>query len=195
MCIRDSIGTVGAAMKKTADRNKVPREALAYVLDSTAAPVCIMVPVSSWGVFFAGIFMAEESLNLTGSAMSNYLHVIPFMFYSMAAVLVVFLFSAGLLPKLGTMKKAYERVDGGGHVYSERSAVLNEGEADDDMENVATWKILLFLIPLVILVVWAIRGMFMEGAMLAIAACAVMYIPLKVMKFSEYCVHLSLIHI
>lgn len=184
-----NIGTVGAAMKKTADRNKVPREALAYVLDSTAAPVCIMVPVSSWGVFFAGIFMAEESLNLTGSAISNYLHVIPFMFYSMAAVLVVFLFSAGLLPKLGAMKKAYERVDGGGHVYSERSAVLNEAEADDDMENVATWKILLFLIPLVILVVWAIRGMFMEGAMLAIAACAVMYIPLKVMKFSEYCVH------
>ncbi len=42
-----NIGTVGAAMKKTADRNKVPREALAYVLDSTAAPVCIMVPVSS----------------------------------------------------------------------------------------------------------------------------------------------------
>ncbi|MEE0772856.1 MAG: hypothetical protein UIJ87_06715 [Anaerovoracaceae bacterium] len=42
-----NIGTVGAAMKKTADRNKVPREALAYVLDSTAASVCIMVPVSS----------------------------------------------------------------------------------------------------------------------------------------------------
>ena len=76
-----NIGTIGAAMKKTADRNRVPREALAYLLDSTAAPVCILVPVSSWGVFFAGLFMAEKSLDLTGSAISNYMHVIPFMFY------------------------------------------------------------------------------------------------------------------
>ena len=53
-----NIGTIGAAMKKTADKNRVPREALAYILDSTAAPVCILVPVSSWGVFFAGLFMA-----------------------------------------------------------------------------------------------------------------------------------------
>lgn len=182
-----NIGTVGAAMKKTADKNKVPREALAYVLDSTAAPVCIMVPVSSWGVFFAGIFMAEESLNLTGSALSNYLQVIPFMFYSMAAVLVVFLFSAGLLPKLGAMKTAYQRVDGGGHVYSDRSASLNTEQNEEELKTEAPWKILLFLIPLAILVIWAIRGMFMEGAMIAIAVCAVMYIPLKVMKFTDYC--------
>ena len=59
-----NIGTIGAAMKKTADKNRVPREALAYILDSTAAPVCILVPVSSWGVFFAGLFMAEKSLEM-----------------------------------------------------------------------------------------------------------------------------------
>lgn len=91
--------------------------------------------------------MAEESLNFTGSAMSNYLHVIPYMFYSMAAILVVGLFSAGLLPKLGTMKKAYERVDGGGRVYSDISAPLNVGEIDDDDENVPAWKSLMFIIP------------------------------------------------
>lgn len=161
-----NIGTVGAAMKKTSDKNRIPREALAYILDSTAAPVCIMVPVSSWGVFFAGIFMAEKSLDLTGTAMSNYLHVIPFMFYSMAAILVVFLFSAGWLPKMGMMKTAYKRVESGGNVYSERSSYLNEGKRESDMEKPAAWKILLFVIPLVILVVWAIKGMFMEGGIL-----------------------------
>lgn len=182
-----NIGTIGAAMKKTADKNRVPREALAYILDSTAAPVCILVPVSSWGVFFAGLFMAEKSLNLTGSAISNYMHVIPFMFYSFAAILVVFLFSAGWLPKLGMMKTAYERVDGGGNVYSDRSAYLNEGQEDAEIVKVAPWKSLLFIVPLAILVIWAILGMFMEGAMIAIAVCAVMYIPLKVMKFNDYC--------
>lgn len=184
-----NIGTVGAAMKKTSDRNKIPREALAYVLDSTAAPVCIMVPISSWGVFFAGIFMAEESLGFSGSAISNYVHVIPFMFYSMAAILVVALFSAGVLPKFGAMKKAYQRVESGGHVYSERSAVLNEGDTEEELEGVAAWKSLMFIIPLVILVIWAIRGMFMEGAMIAIAICCIMYIPLKIMTFSDFCKH------
>ena len=182
-----NIGTIGAAMKKTADKNRVPREALAYILDSTAAPVCILVPVSSWGVFFAGLFMAEKSLDLTGSAISNYMHVIPFMFYSFAAILVVFLFSAGWLPKMGMMKTAYEIVDSGGNVYSDRSAYLNEGQDDTEVVKVAPWKSLLFIVPLAILVIWAILGMFMEGAMIAIAICAVMYIPLKVMKFNDYC--------
>lgn len=182
-----NIGTVGAAMKKASDQNKIPREALAYVLDSTAAPVCIMVPISSWGVFFTGIFMAEESLELSGSAMSNYLKVTPFMFYAMAAVLVVFLFSAGLLPKMGYMKAAYERVAAGGEVYSERSRELNAADDTETFEKKAAWKVLLFLIPLVLLVIWAIRGMFMEGAMIAIAACGILYIPTKVMTFSQYC--------
>ena len=185
-----NVGTVGATMKKTADKNRIPREALAYVLDSTAAPVCIMVPISSWGVYFAGIFMAEESLNFTGTAMSNYVHVIPFMFYSMAAVLVVGLFAAGALPKLGTMKKAYARVEAGGNVYSDRSIALNVDDAEaEDMERVPAWKTLMFLIPLVILVIWAIRGMFMEGAMIAIGVACIMYVPLKIMSFGDFCRH------
>lgn len=184
-----NVGTVGAAMKKTADKNKVPREALAYVLDSTAAPVCIMVPVSSWGVYFAGVFMAEKSLRFTGDAMSNYLQVIPFMFYSMAAILVVGLFSAELLPKFGAMKKAYARVDGGGAVYSDISAPLNVEEIEKDEENIPAWKSLMFIIPLIVLVIWAIRGMFMEGAMIAIGIMAIMYIPMKIMTFSDFCKH------
>lgn len=182
-----NIGTVGAAMKKASDQNKIPREALAYVLDSTAAPVCIMVPISSWGVFFAGIFMAEESLGLTGSTMSNYLKVTPFMFYAMAAVLIVFLFSAGLLPKMGYMKTAYERVAAGGQVYSEKSRELNMGGEEEILEKKPAWKVLLFVVPLVILIIWAIRGMFMEGAMIAIAICGVLYIPTKIMTFTQYC--------
>lgn len=184
-----NIGTVGAAMKTASDKNKVPREALAYILDSTAAPVCIMVPVSSWGVYFAGVFMAEKSLGFTGDAMSNYVHIIPFMFYSMAAILVVGLFSADVIPKFGMMRRAYERVDNGGNVWADNSAYLNEGETDEEVEQIPAWKSLMFIIPLVILVVWAIRGMFMEGAMIAIGIAAVMYIPLKIMTFTDFCKH------
>ena len=105
----------------------------------------------------------------------------------MAAVLIVGLFAAGVLPKLGYMRKAYERVDGGGNVYSEISAPLNKAEDESQVEVAVTWKIVLFIIPLVILVIWAIRGMFMEGAMIAIAACAVIYIPGKIMTLGKFC--------
>ena len=181
-----NIGTVGAAMKKTCDKNKVPREVLAYVLDSTAAPVCILAPVSSWGVFFAGIFMAEKSLNFTGTAISNYVQVIPFMFYPMAAVLIVILFSAEVLPKFGMMRKAYERVDNGGNVYSDISAGYNVSTDEEEIEQ-PTWRIIMFVIPLAILVIWAVKGAFMEGAMIAIGVSAIMCLALRILSIGDIC--------
>ena len=45
--------TVGSTMKSVTDRFRTSREMLAYVVDSTAAPMCLLIPISSWGVFFA----------------------------------------------------------------------------------------------------------------------------------------------
>lgn len=47
--------TVGATMKAVTDRFKTSRAMLAYVVDSTAAPLCLLVPISSWGAYFAGL--------------------------------------------------------------------------------------------------------------------------------------------
>ena len=47
---------VGSSMRKVTDKFKVSREMLAYVVDSTAAPICVLVPVSTWAVFYAGLF-------------------------------------------------------------------------------------------------------------------------------------------
>jgi Na+/H+ antiporter NhaC len=181
-----NIGTVGVAMKRVCDRQKVPRESLAYILDSTAAPVCVLVPVSSWGVFYAGVFMAEPSLNFSGNPISMYLQVVPFMFYSMAAIVVVFLFAGNWIPKIGPMKKAYARVAETGNVYSEKSAVLNVDE-DTEIHIEPGWKMLYFLIPLALLVIWALRGSFMEGCIIAIAIAALLYIPTKAMSFDKFC--------
>ncbi len=184
-----NVGTVGATMKDVCDKHKIPRESLAYVLDSTAAPVCVLVPISSWGVFYAGIFMAEESLGFTGNPIDMYLQVMPFMFYSIVAILVVFLFSAGLLPKIGPMKKAYQRVEETGMVYSEASAPLNKEEEEKagKTQKIKSWKVIHFLIPLAILVYFAINGSFLEGCMISIAAAAILYIPTKSMSFADFC--------
>lgn len=180
-----NIGTVGVTMKGVSDRNKIPRESLAYILDSTAAPVCVLVPISSWGVFFAGIFMAEKSLGFTGNPISMYVHVIPFMFYSIVSIVVVFLFAAGIIPPLGQMKKAYERVETTGMVYSEKSAALNVGE-DTEIKKEPAWKMIYFLLPLAILVVFAIMGKFMEGCIVAIFVALLLYVPTKAMTFGKF---------
>jgi len=50
---------VGSAMRELTDRYRISREKLAYVVDSTAAPVSVIIPFSTWGAFFAGLIVAN----------------------------------------------------------------------------------------------------------------------------------------
>ena len=96
-----NIMTLSTCMRKLTDKRKVPREALSYVIDSTGAPVCALLPFSTWAVFFAGIFYAEAGIPELGygSAIETFYHIIPFIFYAIAAVVMVPLFGFGLIPK------------------------------------------------------------------------------------------------
>ena len=104
--------SIGTAMKGTYDKKKVPREALAYLLDSTGAPVCVLIPFSSWAAYFGAIFLQQDCVKKLagGSLMKTYMMAIPYCVYPLVALLIVFLFCMGWFPKLGGMKKAYERV-------------------------------------------------------------------------------------
>ena len=52
--------TVGETMKRITDKYKVSREMLAYIVDSTAAPICVLIPISTWAVFFGGLLVGVE---------------------------------------------------------------------------------------------------------------------------------------
>lgn len=147
-----NIMTISACTKKLSDLRKVPREALAYVIDSTGAPICVLLPFSTWAIFFAGIFYEQKEIAALGynSAMSTYIHTIPYMFYAMVAVIVVPFFIMGIVPKIGAMKKAYQRVEITGKVYSENSNKLNKREEDESSEEA---KIIDFLIPIATMII------------------------------------------
>lgn len=83
-----NIMTLSTCMRKLTDRQKVPRETLSYIIDSTGAPVCALLPFSTWAVFFAGLFYAEAGIPELGygSAINTFCAVIPFIFYAIAAV-------------------------------------------------------------------------------------------------------------
>lgn len=119
--------TVGTCMRRISDRRRVPREALAYLLDSTGTPVCVLLPFSTWSAFYISLFTKEDAVRALGFAngISLYLHCIPYIFYAILTILIVFLFAMGRMPKLGAMKKAYERVENGGPTYGPGSEKLN----------------------------------------------------------------------
>lgn len=96
---------VSSAMKKLTDYYKVSREKLSFVIDSTAAPMCVIVPISTWAVFFAGL-LEENGLAEAGEGMGLYISAIPYMAYGWTALLVVFLVCIGVIGDFGPMKKA-----------------------------------------------------------------------------------------
>ncbi len=101
--------TISSSMKKVTDSFRVSREMLAYVVDSTAAPVCVLIPVSTWVVFF--IALLEESAGVSHEqAVNLYLQAIPYMFYAWSAVIIVPLVIAGKIPLLGAMKTAEKNI-------------------------------------------------------------------------------------
>ena len=184
-----NIMTLSTCMRKLTDKHKVPREALSYVIDSTGAPVCALLPFSTWAVFFAGLFYAEAGIPELGygSAIETFYHIIPFVFYAVAAVVIVPLFGFGLIPKWGKMKKAYNRVQSTGKVYSPESADLNLDEEDAEDINVKgnIWD---FVLPIGVLITLTIvMGELFLALIASIAVCFLLYIPRKKMTISHFC--------
>lgn len=95
----------GAVCRPVFDRLRISREKLSYILDSTSAPKCILIPLNAWGAFVIGLLAAqgmEDPVRILLSSM-------PFNFYAIAALLLV-LFSVITPKDIGPMKKAEKRV-------------------------------------------------------------------------------------
>lgn len=185
-----NILTVSACTKKLSDERKSPREALAYIIDSTGAPVCVLLPFSTWAIFFSGVFYEQESIRELGygSAIQTYIHTIPYMFYAIAAVLIVPLFILGFIPKLGAMKKAYERTKLTGRVYSEASERFNQKAEAAIGESDSKANIWDFILPIVTMIAVQLLMDDMFIALIAsILVCGILYIPRKKMSGGQFC--------
>ena len=117
---------ISSSMKWLTDRFRVSREMLAYVVDSTAAPICVLVPLSTWTVFFAAV-LEDSAAAESGCGLTVYIGAIPHMFYAWAAVAIVPLVIIGAIPLLGPMKTAERRVS-----VVERLGGFGRGESGRD---------------------------------------------------------------
>ncbi len=139
--------TVGSVMRPVTDRFKVSREKLAYLIDSTAAPVCIIAPISSWAAAVSGFVEGEDGLGL-------FIKAIPFNFYALFTILALFVIAIGKV-NFGPMKK-YETAS---EVVDEK---LDEMNVPDGKGN-----ILDLVVPIVLLIVFCTIGMIYTGGFFA----------------------------
>jgi Na+/H+ antiporter NhaC len=178
-----NILTVSAAMRDVSDRNKNPREMLAYVIDSTGAPVCVLVPLSTWAVFFGGVFGEQAELADFGSGMGLYYQAVPFIFYAWAAVIIVPFAVLKIIPPLFGMRKAYERVENTGMVYSERSTKYNLSLESEELKG-NIWN---FVLPILLLIgITVYTQDLLLGLVYAIFLQLVLYFITKAVSFDDF---------
>lgn len=97
--------TVSAAMKQLFDKLKISRSMLAYIVDSTAAPICLLIPFSTWAIYLAGL-LESNAVAEPGQGFSYYLGLVPYLFYPWVAFGLVILVALGIVPAVGRMKSA-----------------------------------------------------------------------------------------
>ncbi|HCX62647.1 Na+/H+ antiporter NhaC family protein [Sedimentibacter sp.] len=126
---------VGTVMRGITDKARVSREKLAYICDSTSAPVCTLIPFSSWGIYMAGLLVGLGPIINSDMAMESVIRMVPFNFYGIVSMLLVGVIAIGIIPDFGPMKKAEKRAREEGKVISDTAKPLLSNELDKIKPN------------------------------------------------------------
>ena len=190
--------TVGSVMRPVTDKHKISREKLSFLIDATAAPVCIIAPISSWAAAVSSVAPEGEGLNL-------FISSIPYNLYALLTLFTV-LFMAWIGMDYGKMRVAeINAANGIGIPDDENAKALEVGKG-------TVWDLVL---PILVLIVSCVTtmiytggffdpdsGVYMNfvdafagcdasmglvlGSFFALAVTFVMYLPRKVITFKEF---------
>ena len=145
--------TVGSVMRPVTDRNNVSRAKLSYLIDATAAPVCIIAPISSWAAAVAGFARGAGAEN----GISLFVSAIPYNFYALLTIVMMIFISLSKLdygPMKLHEKNAVEKGDlftCGNRIDDDKTEVNEKGRVCD------------LVIPVVILIICCVIGMIYSG--------------------------------
>ena len=146
---------VGSAMRSLTDKYKVSREMLSYVVDSTAAPISVIIPLSTWIIFFAAL-LEDNGIAADGEGVWTYIAAIPYMFYPWVAVLLVPLVIWGKIPALGAMKKAETRAIETGVTVPPDAEHIEQANKSIVAKEGVTPRMSLFIVPMLSLIVFTL---------------------------------------
>ncbi len=143
--------TVGSVMRPVTDKHNISRAKLAYLIDATAAPVCIIAPVSSWAAAVASFAEDGQGLNL-------FIRAIPFNFYAILTV-VMMIGLAMMKVEYGPMASHEKNAQEKGDLFSGKNPYANAGS--DEVEGKG--KVIDLVFPIVVLIVFCVIGMIYSG--------------------------------
>jgi len=154
-----SILVTGTVARPIFDKMKISREKLAYICDSTSAPVCSVIPVNAWGAYIAGL-LAQQGIN---QPLLIFFKSILFNFYSLVAL--IFVFTLILVQKdFFSMKNAEKRAMEKGEVLRKDSMPLVSPEITDlQVKSGVSPKAVNMVIPVLSMIIVMIAGLFISG--------------------------------
>lgn len=146
--------TVGNVMRPITDKHKVSRAKLAYIVDATAAPICMIAPISSWAAAVTGVVEGYDGFEL-------FIRAIPFNLYSLLTIaMIIFIALTGI--EYGPMRKHEENAQKG-DLYTTPDRPF-EGQENEVHSGKGKVRDLVF--PVIILIVFCILGMLYTGGIL-----------------------------
>ena len=149
--------TVGTVMRPVTDKFKMSREKLAYIIDATAAPVCIIAPISSWAASVIGFFPKDAEI----SGMEAFLRSIPMNLYAILTLIMVFYMGARKNADFGPMAKAQRLAEQGIISTTDDTSAQEQFERSTKMERQGHVSDL--VVPIVVLIGLSILSMLLVG--------------------------------
>lgn len=135
--------TVGSVMHPITNKHKISREKLAYLIDATAAPVCIIAPISSWA---AAVTSSVDGVN----GLDLFIKAIPFNYYAILTIIMMLILAIGKFD-FGPMKKAEE-------MFVEIADTKDPGKFKD-----TKGRVIHLVVPIIVLIISCVVGMIYTG--------------------------------
>ncbi|MBO5509229.1 MAG: Na+/H+ antiporter NhaC family protein [Lachnospiraceae bacterium] len=191
--------TVGSVMRPVTDRHNVSRAKLAYLIDATAAPICIIAPISSWAAAVTGFVEGEDGFSI-------FIKAIPYNYYALLTVVAMFTLVI-LKVDFGPMKLHEDNAAKGDLFTSGDRPYIAQTSEDDDKKG----RVIDLVFPIVVLITGCVIGMIytggffegvgfveafsgsdasvglMLGSVFALLITIVFYVIRRVIRFREAC--------
>ncbi len=148
----------GAISRPLFDRYKISREKLAYIIDSTSAPICVLIPLNAWGAVIISL--------LGSSAIENpidiFIYAIPFNLYPIAVICVSALVIFRNID-IGPMKKAQARTKTGELLWANATPMVDPSILSQQVERTEADKARFMIVPITIMVISMPLGLYVTG--------------------------------
>lgn len=145
--------TVGSVMKPLTDKYNVSRAKLAYLIDATAAPVCILAPISSWAAAVSGFVQGKNGLSV-------FIQAIPYNFYALLTIAMMFMIIT-MNFDYGKMAVYEKNAAEEGDLFTVKDAAALEN--DDAADTVHQGTVMDLVFPVIVLIISCVIGMLYTG--------------------------------